>query len=139
MAMSLVLTFPEPNVGRANSFPFSRMVGALICSRRNWVARICLFTATRSPATFSPAAFLPENVKTGIVSSLFYAVRIRSSVRSKLMFPAGHRFCRSGPGPAVQTGAAVDHFLKFIGVARPRQRHLQGDLLLEIQSRQGLI
>ena len=35
IAMSLVLTFDDPNSGRANSFPFSRMVGAPICSRRN--------------------------------------------------------------------------------------------------------
>ena len=33
MAMSLVLTLPEPNVGMANSLPFSRMAPALICSR----------------------------------------------------------------------------------------------------------
>src|ERR1051326_4210355 len=67
--MSLVLTLPDPNVGNANSFPFSRMVGAVICSRRKCIARVCLLAATRSPDTFSPAVFLPENVKTGIFPS----------------------------------------------------------------------
>ena len=70
IAISLTLTLPEPNVGMANSLPFSRMVGVAICSRRNWLASACLFAAVRSPEIFSPEAFFPENVKTGMVPSL---------------------------------------------------------------------
>jgi hypothetical protein len=66
MAMSFVGTLPDPKVGMANSFPFSLMVLALIRSRRSAVAMTCLFSAMRSPETFSPDEFVPENVNTGI-------------------------------------------------------------------------
>src|ERR1700722_19706968 len=109
-AMSLVLTLPDPNVGITNSFPFSRIVGALICSRRNCVARTCLLAATRSPATFSPAEFFPENVKTGIVPSLFYdSFEFGPEFLAKLALP-----CSYGGLLGVQTCAAVDHFGEFI-------------------------
>ena len=68
MAMSFVLTDAVPKVGIENSFPFCLMLPAVIRSRRNWVARTSLLAATRSPETFSPDAFLPENVKTGMVN-----------------------------------------------------------------------
>src|SRR5437868_8550924 len=66
--MSLVFTFPLPNIGRENSFPFSRIEPGVTRSRRNCAANTCLFAATRSPVIFSPDAFLPENVKTGMVN-----------------------------------------------------------------------
>ena len=70
IAISFTLTFVVPKVGITNSLPFSRMVGAVICSRRNWLVKTCLFTATRSPEIFSPEAFFPENVNTGMFPSL---------------------------------------------------------------------
>ena len=67
MAMSLVFTLPLPKVGMTNSLPFSRMAPGVMRSRRSCVVSTCLLTAVRSPLTFSPDAFLPENVKTGMV------------------------------------------------------------------------
>src|SRR5215470_494708 len=69
MAMSLVLTLPDPNVGRENSLPFSRTAPGVIRSRRNCCSRTSLLAADRSPETFSPDALFPENVKTGILPS----------------------------------------------------------------------
>ena len=66
MAMSLVGTLPLPMVGRAISLPFSLMALGVMRSRRSCACNTCLFSATRSPETFSPAAVLPVNVKTGI-------------------------------------------------------------------------
>ncbi len=71
MAISFVLTLPDPKVGSENSFPFSRMLAPVICSRRSCMASTCLLVATRSPETFSPAVFFPENVKTGMFPSLY--------------------------------------------------------------------
>ena len=68
IAMSLVLTLALPNIGRENSFPFSRIEPGVTRSRRSCAANTCLLAATRSPVIFSPDAFLPENVKTGMVS-----------------------------------------------------------------------
>src|SRR6185369_10872769 len=70
IAISLVFTLVEPKVGSANSLPFSRMLDEVICSRRNCMANTCLLAADRSPVTFSPAEFLPENVNTGMAPSL---------------------------------------------------------------------
>src|SRR5579872_6037498 len=72
MAISLVFTLPEPKVGRANSFPFSLMAPGVMRSRRNCCASICLLPETRSPETFCPSAFFPENVKTGMEASPDY-------------------------------------------------------------------
>ena len=68
MATSLVLTFPDPNVGRENSLPFSRTEPGVMRSRRSCCSSTSLLAATRSPVTFSPDALFPENVKTGIVT-----------------------------------------------------------------------
>jgi len=66
--MSLVATLPEPKVGMTNSLPFSLMASALMRSRSSCALSTCLFSATRSPLTFCPAAFFPVYVKTGIAS-----------------------------------------------------------------------
>src|SRR5205085_11471965 len=68
MAISLVLTLPEPKVGSANSLPFSRMLPGVIRSRRNWLLSASLLAAVRSPLIFAPVEFLPEKVKTGMFS-----------------------------------------------------------------------
>ena len=67
IAISLVLTLPEPNVGIENSLPFSRIAPGVMRSRRNDCANACLFGAIRSPEIFCPDASFPENVKTGMV------------------------------------------------------------------------
>ena len=67
IAMSLVLTLPEPNVGMENSLPFSRIAPGVMRSRRSACASDCLLAAIRSPEIFCPDASLPENVKTGMV------------------------------------------------------------------------
>src|SRR3954451_8566821 len=64
--MSLVATLPEPNVGRANSLPFSLIAEGVMRSRRNCAESTCLFSAARSPEIFSPAEFVPVNVNTAI-------------------------------------------------------------------------
>src|SRR3954447_25915244 len=64
--MSFVATFPEPNVGRANSLPFSLIAEGVMRSRRNCAESTCLFSAARSPEIFSPAEFVPVNVNTAI-------------------------------------------------------------------------
>src|SRR5690349_18750379 len=103
MARSLVGTFPEPNVGRANSLPFSLIVLAVTRSRRKLAARTCLFSATRSPETFSPAALVPENVKTGILNLRDYEHAASQSAAITLL--ANRRLA------AIQALSAVDHFL----------------------------
>src|SRR5580704_5487836 len=72
MAISFTLMWPEPKVGMTNSLPFSRMAPVVIRSFRNCVAKACLLVVTRSPVIFSPVSFFPENVKTGMLTSLGY-------------------------------------------------------------------
>src|SRR5579863_4487571 len=141
-AISLTLTLPEPNVGRANSLPFSRMDPGVICSRRSWVLSISLLGAFRSPLIFSPDAVFPENVNTGMVSLSCYAafpgillmfvsfvlmccdlVESVSVLSWRRCF--GHWRCLT---LGQQTSAAIDHFLQFILVAGAGQSHFQGDL-----------
>src|SRR3984893_2108752 len=161
MAMSLVLILPLPKVGIANSLPFSRMAPGVMRSRRNWVVSTCLLAAVRSPLIFSPDAFLPENVKTGIVnfSSLHFVLPGPNSPELPLVYvrPYSHSWLRRqsrGAGLAlagrgtfrhgsglitIQAGSTADHFLQFVLVAGARHRHFNGDLFLEIRCRQRLI
>src|ERR1700730_1413508 len=157
MAMSLVLILPLPKVGIANSLPFSRMAPGVMRSRRHWVERTCLFAAVPSPLIFSPDAFLPENVKTGMVnvSSLQFALPGPNSPELALAYShsclkptillrrsalAGCGTFRHGSGLIpIQAGSTVDHFLQFVLVAGARHRHFDGDLFLEIRRRQRLI
>src|ERR1700733_3492023 len=67
IAMSLTLTLPDPNVGIANSLPFSRIAPGVMRSRLNCWLSACLLGAMRSPEIFCPEASLPENVNTGMV------------------------------------------------------------------------
>src|SRR5579871_5273848 len=138
MAISFVFTLPEPNMGSANSLPFSRMVGDVICSLRNCMARICLFTDVRSPVTFSPAEFFPENVKTGMAPSL--QLHCEFCKFSVLLVLAGGRLgSNTGCASARKAGATIDDFLQFVRIARSRQGNVQRDLLLQIQRCQRLI
>src|SRR5690348_17288992 len=135
--MSFVLTLVEPKVGSENSFPFSRMLEDVICSRRSCMASTCLLAADRSPVTFSPAEFLPENVKTGMVPSLQFTAANLSSTRS--MLPGR---CLSGHACGRTTGKAVssvDDFRQLVRITRSRQRDFHRDLLLEVQCRQRLV
>src|SRR5580698_74207 len=161
MAMSFTLTLPEPNVGMTNSLPFSRMAPGVMRSRRNWVAKVCLLAATRSPLIFSPVSFFPENVKTGMLTSLGYVYVLCPvhcfalpdfllancfSFASNLSF-----FCLSLAGRSrfrharrrliavQQGGAAVDHFRQFVLVAGAAHGHFHGDLFLEIGRGQRLV
>src|SRR5580698_3291172 len=99
--MSLVLTLLVPKVGMANSLPFSRMEPAVICSRRNCVANACLLGAFRSPLIFCPAASLPENVKTAMVTSpeLLWISVLHTYCNSKLLpLAGGGAFCHHWRG-----------------------------------------
>src|ERR1700756_5151010 len=78
MAMSFVLTLADPNVGRENSFPFSRTDPGVMRSRRNCCSSTSLLAAVRSPLIFSPDALLPENVKTGMVTLSSLRLEFRS-------------------------------------------------------------
>src|SRR5215469_6253992 len=155
MAISLVLTLPEPKKGSENSFPFSRTEPGVIRSLRSCCRTTSLLAAVRSPETFSPDALFPENVKTGMVSlsSILYLPRsvIWSSSGSiaisyfefqvialVLRRCGSFRHSRTGR-PVDQTCAAIDHFLQLILVTRTQQRRLQSDLLLEIRSGQRLV
>src|SRR5216684_8157472 len=164
IAMSLVLTLPEPNVGMANSLPFSRIAPGVMRSRRNCCASTCLFDAIRSPATFCPPASLPENVKTGMVltsphcatclsKSFAAGFSSRSSCRHPRDEPydclcltlAFRRSCASGQGCPGGRGLiqqpcpAVDHFLQLILVAGALHRNFQRDLFLKISGCQRLV
>src|SRR5579884_1322137 len=138
MAMSLVLTLPDPKVGRANSLPFSRIAPGVMRSLRSCAASVCLFAAVRSPLIFCPVALFPENVKTGMCASpryLLTALQLDSKVEF-LVLPLALR-CRRCVLP--QAGAAVDHFLQLVRRTGPGQGHLQRDLLCQIRRRQRLI
>src|SRR5882672_5786588 len=169
MAMSLVLTLPVPKVGITNSLPFSRTAPGVIRSRRNWVVSTCLLTAVRSPLTFWPDSFFPENVKTGMVtlSSLllvFFAgphssdvpnhhshTRVHSCrawrqerlfrfVPLRLLALAGSRTLRHGRRlVAIEAGATIDHFLQFVSIAGACHGHFQRDLFLEVRCGQRLV
>src|SRR5688572_7963208 len=163
IAMSLVFTFPEPKEGKANSLPFSLMAPVtVIRSRRSCEARTCLFSATRSPDTFSPAAFLPLNVKTGITCSpsptyragLACALPAPPCVCCARFHSLGQAgalasdYCGAGTAlplhrrrrrTARHSSAAVDHLLQFLRHRRALDGRLQRDLFLEVQRRQRLV
>src|SRR5580704_12890213 len=152
-AISLVLTFPEPKVGSENSLPFSRTEPGVIRSRRNCWSTTSLLAAVRSPEIFSPDALFPENVNTGMVVSpslirpVYLAAPHRSheeaahgSALAGLLLGRSSRLGHSGSASFVQQArAAIDHFLQFILVARPLQRHFQRDLFLDVGGGQRLI
>src|SRR6266852_1391117 len=141
-AISLVLTLLDPNMGSANSLPFSRIVGPAICSRRSCKASTCLLAATRSPVIFSPAVFFPENVKTGMGPSLFttFYLELWLLSCSNSVLAGRCAFCGHSAGlSSYQACATVDHFLQFVLVAGARHRNFHRDLLLEIKRRQRLI
>src|SRR5437764_13445618 len=137
MAMSLVGTLPLPRVGRAISLPFSLMVVGEMRSRRSCACKTCLFSATRSPETFSPAAVLPVNVKTGISFLPGHRFPMTDCISCPKKILALHR--RRRRRTRVQTGAAVDHFLQFVSQRRALNGLLQRDLLLVIQGGQRLV
>src|SRR6266852_696814 len=147
IAISLVLTLPEPNVGMANSLPFSRIAPGVMRSRRNCCASTCLFAAIRSPATFCPPASLPENVKTGMVlTSPHCATCLSKSFAAGFSSRSSCRHPRDEPYDCLCLTLAfrkpcptVDHFLQLILVAGALHRNFQRDLLLEISGCQRLV
>src|SRR5947209_7768610 len=155
MAISLVLTLPEPKVGMENSLPFSRTDPGVMRSRRSCCSSTSLLAATRSPLTFSPDALFPENVKTGMVtlSSLLRAIPFYGSCPAVKTHPAvpgwgtleclafrgSGRLGHPGGAGRTQSGAAIDHFLQFVLVAGAHQRSFNRDLLLEVRCRQRLV
>src|ERR1700675_3497514 len=143
IAMSLVLTLPEPKVGMENSLPFSRIAPGVIRSRRNCCPSACLLGEFRSPEIFCPEASLPENVNTGMVLiSPQLVVGLLIFIRCPITHFLALRCCRTGRGrraaPVCQSCAPVNHFLKFVRIAGALQRYLQRDLLLEISCGQRL-
>jgi hypothetical protein len=75
----------------------------------------------RSPLIFSPAEFFPENVKTGIVSSLYVlTVNLVVLPSNSVLSSRGSSGGCAGSRTAGQAGAAIDHFLQLVLIARPR-------------------
>src|SRR5437762_2973394 len=136
MAMSLVGTLPLPSVGRAISLPFSLMVVGEMRSRRSCACSTCLFSATRSPETFSPAAVLPVNVKTGISFLPGQRFPPTDCISYPKKLALHRRCCRR---TRVQSSAAVDHFLQLVSQRGALNGLLQRDLLLEIERGQRLV
>src|SRR5512146_1531805 len=145
MAMSLVATLPEPKVGRENSLPFSFMELTVMCSLASCACNTCLLVDTRSPPTFSPATFVPENVNTGIVTSLYRVLSRESRVLRMALAGSGlgtggfrlflargrrGRTRRRTPGEA---RAPVDHLLQFFRQRGPLYGGLQRNLLAQVQ------
>src|SRR5579859_825988 len=124
IAMSLVATLPPPSLGSANSLPFSLIAPTIwMRSLRSCACSTCLFSATRSPLTVSPAAVLPVNVKTGMVPPAFPYLLTQT---------------RSG-GFAHHPGGTVDHFLQLVGIRRALERRFQRDLFGQVQGRERLV
>src|SRR6266481_1657517 len=157
IAMSLVLTLPDPNMGRENSLPFSRTEPGVMRSLRNCWRTTSLFAAVRSPEIFSPEELFPENVNTGMVnlSSVPYSLS-GALLTPPEDFSAGlstpsppvwltlcgsgrFRHSRRGARPVHQSGTTIDHFLQFVLIAGPQQSGFQGDLLLEVRGRERLV
>ena len=73
------------------------------------LARVCLFSALRSPVTFSPAAFLPVNVNVGIGFSSSTGLTCQPATSLELSARGGCGCDRRST--AYQGMAAVDHVL----------------------------
>src|SRR5215472_11823644 len=123
-ARSLMGTLPVPKVGSTNSLPFSLIAPGTMRSRRNCMVNCALLSANFSPETRFPWASFPVKVNTGIVVASSFPLYYLFAYRGR---------CLGGDH------APIDDVLQLVRHRRALQRHLQRDLLLEIQRRQRLV